>query len=257
MSLRLRLLLAVGAIAIVALVVADFATYSALRTSLYNQVDQELALQHPRFVGNEATGTVECPSPQSNFGNASPVGNSGAGPGLGGGNGIGGGQGFPNVFGISYISVVSQTGDVVDGLECPAYVDNHPYRPQLPSPITGFSTQSNGEQVVYFTTSSIAAGGPDFRVRALKLSGGNVLVQAQALGDQTSTLHTLFLTELAVTAAALVLALLGGWWLVRLGLRPLEDVEARPNPSRPATSTNGCPVPISRPRSVGWPEPST
>ena len=43
MSLRLRLLLAVGAIAIVALVVADFATYSALRTSLYNQVDQQLA----------------------------------------------------------------------------------------------------------------------------------------------------------------------------------------------------------------------
>ena len=50
-------------------------------------------------------------------------------------------------------------------------------------------------------------------------------VQAQPLVDQDSTLHTLFLTELAVTAGALVLALAGGWWLVRLGLRPLEDVE--------------------------------
>ena len=40
MSLRLRLLVAVGLIAIVALVVADFATYSALRSSLYQQVDQ-------------------------------------------------------------------------------------------------------------------------------------------------------------------------------------------------------------------------
>ncbi len=223
MSLRLRLLLAVGAIAIVALVVADFATYSALRSSLYNQVDQELALQRPHFVGDAATGTVACPSPESNFGNAAAVGNSGPGPGPGG---AGGGQGFPNLFGISYISVVNQASSVVSGLECPAYVGNHPYRPQLPSPITGFSSQADGEQVAYFTTSSIAPGGPDFRVRAVKLSGGNVLVQAQALGDQTSTLHTLFLTELAVTAAALVLALVGGWWLVRLGLRPLEDVEA-------------------------------
>ena len=63
-------------------------------------------------------------------------------------------------------------------------------------------------------------------MRAEKLTGDLVQVQAQPLVDQTSTLHTLFLTELAVTAGALVLALAGGWWLVRLGLRPLEDVEA-------------------------------
>ena len=50
-------------------------------------------------------------------------------------------------------------------------------------------------------------------------------MQAQTLVDQTSTLHTLFLIELAVTAGALVFALAAGWWLVRLGLRPLEDVE--------------------------------
>ena len=48
MSLRLRLLLAVGAIAMVALVVADFATYSALRSSLYKQVDQSLAQNRGR-----------------------------------------------------------------------------------------------------------------------------------------------------------------------------------------------------------------
>ena len=47
MSLRLRLLLAVGAISILALVVADFATYSALRSSLYSQVDQELQRTRP------------------------------------------------------------------------------------------------------------------------------------------------------------------------------------------------------------------
>ena len=224
MSLRLRLLLAVGAIAVVALVVADFATYSALRTSLYSQVDQEL--QRPVHLNvDPVTGDVVCLSPQSNDGGGGPVG-EGGGPG---GSGAGNGGDFGNVFGISYISVVKQNGGVVDGLECPAYVGNHPYRPQLPAQITGFSTQPDGAEVAYFTTGSIAADGPSFRVRAEKVQGGtfngDVLVQAQPLVDQTSTLHTLFLIELAVTAGALVFALAAGWWLVRLGLRPLEDVE--------------------------------
>jgi two-component system OmpR family sensor kinase len=224
-SLRLRLLFAVGAIAVVALVVADFATYSALRTSLYSQVDQEL--QRPVHLNvDPVTGDVVCLSPQSNGGGGGPVGEGGGGPG---GSGAGNGGDFGNVFGISYISVVKQNGGVVDGLECPAYVGNHPYRPQLPAQITGFSTQPDGTEVAYFTTGSIAADGPSFRVRAEKVQGGtfngDVLVQAQTLVDQTSTLHTLFLIELAVTAGALVFALAAGWWLVRLGLRPLEDVE--------------------------------
>ena len=224
MSLRLRLLLAVGAISILALVVADFATYSALRTSLYNQVDQEL--QRPVHLNvDPVTGNVVCPSPQSDNGGGGPVGNGG---GPGGGNGTGGD--FANVFSISYISVVKQSGGVVTGLECPAYVGSHPYRPQLPAQIGGFSTQHDGTQVAYFTTGSMAPGGPSFRVRAQKVQGGtfngDVLVQAQTLVDQTSTLHTLFLIELAVTAGALVFALAAGWWLVRLGLRPLADVEA-------------------------------
>jgi two-component system, OmpR family, sensor kinase len=221
-SLRLRLLVAVGLIAIVALVVADFATYSALRTTLYNQVDQQLAHQPPRLVQNVVSGGAVCPSPQHDFGGAGPVGNSGGGP-------DGGGGGFPNVVGISYVGVVNQDGAVVQGLECPAYVGDHPYRPQLPSPITGFSTQPDGTQIAQFTAGSVASGGPAFRVRATKIVGptydGDILVQAQTLVDQSGTLHNLFLIELAVTAGAIVFALAAGWWLVRLGLRPLEDVE--------------------------------
>jgi two-component system OmpR family sensor kinase len=226
MSLRLRLLVAVGLISIAALVVADFATYSALRTSLYNQVDQELA-QHTRpFQVDAATDAPSCSTPQGGGpGSANPIddGNSGSGPG-GANIRTGGG---PNVFGIYFSAVVTQRGSVVNGWKCPAYVGSHSYSPQLPSPITGFSTQADGTQVAYFTASSTSAGGPAFRVRAIKFPGENqVLVQAQPLTDQVGTLHTLFLTEFAVTAGAIVLALVGGWWLVRLGLRPLEDVEA-------------------------------
>jgi signal transduction histidine kinase len=237
-SLRLRLLLAVGVIAIVALVVADFATYSALRTSLYNQVDQELAVRQ-FHMSVTLTGSPDCPSPTSRFGGVGPVdnnsGSSGPGPdddggssGNGGGDGGNGGEGpggFSNIFGIGYLAVANDNGSVVNGLECPAYVGDHSWRPQLPSPITGFTTQPNGTEAVYFTAASIAPGGPSFRVLAEKSQSGGVLVEAVPLTDQDSTLHTLFLTEFSVTAAALVLALLGGWWLVRLGLRPLEDVE--------------------------------
>jgi two-component system OmpR family sensor kinase len=225
-SLRLRLLLAVGAIAIIALVVADFATYSALRSSLYNQVDQELAQHRPGPAISVATGNVVCNTPQSGsgLGGFNSIDN-GAGPGGGEGGLPGGGEGGPNVVGIYYSAVVKQSGGVLDGLACPAYVGKTAYRPQLPDPITGFTTQPDGTEVAYFTAGSTTSGGPSFRVRAVKAQNGAVLVDAQPLVDQTSTLHTLFLTELAVTAGALVLALAGGWWLVRLGLRPLEDVE--------------------------------
>jgi two-component system, OmpR family, sensor kinase len=228
-SLRLRLLLAVGAIAIIALVVADFATYSALRTSLYNQVDQELAQGRGHLVGTP-TGLVfnGCVPRESGVGGTdSPTGNTGnSGSGAPSGTGGNPTREFPNIFAVSYFAVVTQTkSTVVNSVECPAYVGNHPYRPKLPVPITGYTTQPDGTEVAYFTAGSIAAGGPSFRVRAEKLSGNLVQVQAQPLVDQNSTLHTLFLTELAVTAGALVLALAGGWWLVRLGLRPLEDVE--------------------------------
>jgi two-component system OmpR family sensor kinase len=220
-SLRLRLLVAVGLISMVALVVADFATYSALRSSLYQQVDQQLAAQPHRLPGSNG---FLCPSPRTQFANQ---GNSGGGPGDADG-------GFPNVSGYSYIAVLHPSGTVVAGTECPAYVGDHSYRPALPKQITGFSAQANGDQVAYFTAGSIDPNGPSFRVRAEKVglivNGGvptpAVLVQALPLTAQMSTLHTLFLTEVAVTAGALVLALAGGWWLVRLGLRPLEDVEA-------------------------------
>jgi signal transduction histidine kinase len=242
-SLRLRLLLAVGAIALVALVVADFATYSALRTSLYNQVDQQLAQNRSHlFRTQEGLVFQGClPQPNAVDGGADAVaGNSGNGGNTGNSGNSGtsptpGTGGFPNVFSVSYFAVVSaKKTTVVNAVEssgasvpasCPAYVDGHPTRPQLPVPITGFKTQPDGSQVAYFTTGSVAPGGPSFRVRAEKITGNLVQVQALPLVDQNSTLHTLFLTELAVTAGALVLALAGGWWLVRLGLRPLEDVE--------------------------------
>ncbi|HEV3226435.1 MAG TPA: hypothetical protein VGZ52_06365, partial [Acidimicrobiales bacterium] len=52
MSLRGRLLLAVGAVALIALLTADVATYSSLKNFLYNRVDQSLdSTQQPLVQG--------------------------------------------------------------------------------------------------------------------------------------------------------------------------------------------------------------
>jgi two-component system OmpR family sensor kinase len=223
-SLRLRLLVAVGAIALIALVVADFATYSALRSSLYKQDDQSLALARVRLY-TDAAGTIvaPCTSPPANgFGSG--------GPGDNPQGGVDNGNRFANALGAEFFEFRTPGGKLLDGLTCKAYVGSHAYSPQLPARITGFSTQPDGTHAAFFTTAATVGGGPAFRVRAVQISGaqafnGDQLVVAIAIGDTTSTLHTLFLIELAVTAGALVLAMAGGWWLVRLGLRPLEDVE--------------------------------
>lgn len=229
MSLRLRLLVAVGAIAVIALVLADFATYSALRSSLYKQDDQNLVQTqtHLHIEVNTITRQVICQHP-------SPGGFGQPGPG-GGNNPSTGNPGDSNAFGFIFYEVRTSQGKLVQGLTCPAYVGNQPYVPQLPSVINGFATQPDGSKATFFTASATKAGGPAFRVQASEITGaagtpsssfsGDQLVVAEPIGDTTNTLHTLFFIELAVTAGALVLALAGGWWLVRLGLRPLEDVE--------------------------------
>jgi two-component system, OmpR family, sensor kinase len=223
-SLRLRLLVAVGAIALIALVVADFATYSALRSSLYKQDDQSLA--QSTFRVERFLDSGSCPSPGSSF-----FGPGGGGAGSPPPDGTGGGDSFNN---IPFIEVRTTNWKILDGRQCPAYVGTQKYSPQMPSQVTGLSTSPDGAQVTYFTAASTRGGGPAFRVQVSKATIKNeatgvtlnvLSVVAEPIGDTTSTLHTLFLIELAVTAGALVLALAGGWWLVRLGLRPLEDVE--------------------------------
>jgi two-component system OmpR family sensor kinase len=226
-SLRLRLLVAVGAIALVALVLADFATYSALRSSLYKQDDQSLAqssLRVGRFLDEEA-----CPTPNSSVFSPGANGGGAGGAPPGGGNDTSGGFGS-----IPFIEVRTTPTAVV--AKCPAYVGSTAYSPALPSrlPVPASSKQSAGPQPSYFTTGSTRSGGPTFRVQVSDVTLKNSLtndieqglaVVAEPIGGTLNTLHTLLLIELAVTAGALVLSLAGGWWLVRLGLRPLEDVE--------------------------------
>jgi len=211
------LLVAIGIITIVTLVVANVVTYSALRSFLYQRIDQQLEQSHMGIEawvnGGHLLSCYAIPGP-------SGPGNPGGGFGNDPNN-----QPPSNAIEVQAVEVRASSGAVVDSQSCAANVNGTNYSPQIPSKVTGFSTADNGEQVAYFDAASTRAGGPVFRVRASILKDGDLLIVAQPLGTTESTLHQLLLVALAASAGAVVVALLGGLWLVRLGLRPLADME--------------------------------
>ena len=216
MSLRARLLIAIGIIALVALAIADVVTYSALQSFLYQRVDEQLTSVHGIFER-----AIDQGQPISCLGGPNePV------PAAGQGGSGGGPEGGPsNAFHIQAVQVRTKSGALVGGSGCPTYVGGKAFTPAIASPIVGFSMSTDGTQVAFFDAPSTQAGGPTFRVRASSLSNGDILILAQPLGDTESTLQRLLLVELVVTAGAVLVALAAGFWLVRIGLRPLRDME--------------------------------
>jgi two-component system OmpR family sensor kinase len=215
-SLRTRLLIALGFVAIVALLAADFATYSSLRSFLLTRVDQGLSASH---------GHVEQALLASN--NGGQFGPGGGSPGPGGPTA----GDLPEIAPQTAIVLRTASGSTI---ESQSYYPrgNYPsqgsggYFPRLPTTITGFR-QNGGyqERTKYFDASSAEAGGPEFRVVAIVEPQGEQLILAVPLTDTNDTLHRLLLIELAVTGGAILLAIAAGWWLVRLGMRPLRDIE--------------------------------
>jgi two-component system OmpR family sensor kinase len=221
LSLRSRVLLALAAGLVVALLVAGIATYRELRSFLLTQVDQSLQTTAATLAegpdpggpgGSGGQGAAESHSePLSQFG--SPYGGSGQ-------------CDLPRLDSQTYLQVRSASGPVCDEL---AYQPGSyaTCSPRLPAAITGFTPGKDpgGEPAVYFNAPSQRKGGPEFRVMASELSNGQQLILAVPLSATSATLHHLLGIELAVAAAALALAGLVGAWLVHVGLRPLRAIE--------------------------------
>lgn len=203
LSLRIRLLLAVGAVALVALVVADFVTYSSLRSFLYNRVDQSLESAH---LALERALEGRGPPGETTVASVAPG---------------------------TYVEVRASDGRVI-GVSGGTRRDDRALTPRLPAEIRGFNDPGSGsdpggrggEPRRYLTVGPAQSGGPTFRVRAAILANGDQVILAVPLDDTQATLRRLLNIELAVTATALLVAVALGWWLVRVGLRPLADVEA-------------------------------
>jgi two-component system, OmpR family, sensor kinase len=204
LSLRSRLILGVIALAAVGLVVADAATYTSLRSFLFDRVDSTLNAAHPG---------VE----QAVFGDGG--GDDHHGPG-------------PEQLGATVpgdcIQVRHANGAVVAS-RCIAAFPGATTSPKPRYPATvSFPRRPNtaqGDRVTFLTVPAVSGGGR-YRVRAsIERNAPNyVLLIAAPLKDADSTLHRLVFIELLVTALVLGAIALVGLWVVRLGLRPLTAI---------------------------------
>ncbi len=198
LSLRARLLLGVFVLAAAGLAAADVATYTSLRSFLLDRVDSSLEAGH---VQAERIAFGE--------GGDRPR----AGPG-------------PPAQGVDWYQVRTLSGAVVRS----AFLVGGGSAPRLPATIALPTRPAPGpdpERVSYSTVSS-RDGATSYRVRAsIELQHpGRLLMIATSLRDVLGTLHRLLLIELLVTLVVLAAIAGVGLWVVRLGLRPLREIEA-------------------------------
>jgi two-component system OmpR family sensor kinase len=221
MSLRARLMLGLLALAAVGLVVVDVVSYVALRSNLYQRVDQQVASAIApvgRALFSSPGGSVRAgpgfPSPppdapEEPFGGAPPPGEP------------------PDELHLppgTYGALLS-SGRVVRRVPF-SYGEKGLPRPVLPAE----PPLSPGPDSLNTFTVPASAGSSGFRVAALRPPGSSrTLVVAIPLGDTDQTLSHVRLVGAIVTAA--VLAALAGlaWWVIGVGLQPLRRMTGTAN----------------------------
>lgn len=200
MSLRTRLLLGVVALSALGLLAADAATYSSLRSFLDERVDQQLdaARDHAlhELVGE---GSVQRAPRPAGGGPGRPGG------GFGGPGGRGPGPGDASFPAGTFAQLRDANGNVVDQTWLGDLGSGE--FPVVPAPAPSGSTDTD-----------------DYRLRGETLGDGRQLVVAVPLSELRSTLRRLAGIMIAVGLAVLGGLGLAAWWIVRVGLRPLEKI---------------------------------
>jgi len=198
-SLRTRLVLGVIALAAVGLVAADVATYSELRSFLLGRVDSTLNEVHPG-VEDAVFGHGQDHGPEDAT--------------------------VPN----DCVEIRTVAGIVFRSWNCGrpfpgAQAASPPNVPQAVS-LPARANTAEGDHVRFLTVSSMN-GSTRYRVRA-SIEGdfpNYVLLIAAPLSSEDNTLHRLLLVELLVTAAVLGAMVALSLWIIRIGLRPLREIE--------------------------------
>ena len=210
MSLRARLIAALIALAAVGLVALAAITYAEQRSFLYERADDQArqaqgAVAH-RFGERDGGGPPGGRPPPP------PFGGDGGGPGGGGRGGPRGVNLPPGTFGQR----LDAEGEVAGSAVTLSYGETALPQPKLPSKLP------LGKP---FTVDARGSSGLRYRAFALpdRVTGG-VVVGAVPLREVDQTLDRLVRVEALVIVGVLALLAALAWWVVRLGLRPLDRI---------------------------------
>jgi two-component system, OmpR family, sensor kinase len=221
LSLRARLILGVIALATVGLLVADVATYGSLRSFLVSRTDDSLdaayasaarSLRGPDDHAPPGGGRFHPPSgdddhpfqqfPRPDIGRLTAA--------------------VPGIF----VQLRRADGTIVVTGGSPQFSGGEQAPPPALSRSVALETWQAGGGVRYLTVPA-TKGDDRYRVRVSGVSGSEeLLVVATSLASVDSTLNRLVVIEALVTLAVLAGIILLGLWVIRVGLRPLDEIGA-------------------------------
>lgn len=213
-SLRARLLTGVLVLITVALVVAAVSIYAEQRSFLLGRLDQRVIesaapisfelgvdarqLKRPAGVHHAGAALSKAPSLSKDLGDFLPSG--------------------------TYGVLIGPRGTVVRGPVTVNYGDRRLPGPALPH---GSALTRPGASPRLFTAHSRPGSNVSYRVASLPLeSGDGTLIVAVPRREVDQTLEQLIIVEALVVAAVIIVLVALGWLVIRIALRPLDQMGA-------------------------------
>jgi len=201
-SLRARLLLGFVAIALV-LIGADLVLAANVQKSLVDQIDQRLE----SAIGFSSRGFP------NGFPGPRPPSASGANP-----------ENEPSSrFTEFFLAELDPNGALVSEA-APTVRDGDP-APTIDAAIAVAHATKSGQPLRPYTVDAVS-GGLRYRMAVQQRNDGNLAVVAVSLREADATLSRMVAVEVAATAAVLLVLALVAFWVIRLGLRPIDKMTA-------------------------------
>jgi two-component system OmpR family sensor kinase len=203
MSLRARLLAGLLALSLAGMAAVAGGTYLALRSFLFDRVDQQLMIVR-RSVDRELSG------PHTPAGAVTAA------------------RALKNLAPPDAFLELRNRANHVEALAQAGPPDNPSPAPRLPAmlhpPPASSALAPSTRGVSQFDTGAVSGTGR-YRVEVSSLPGDQgILVVAAPLDTVTGTLTRLIDVELVIAGAVLVVLASGAFWMLRAGLRPLERI---------------------------------